>query len=101
MVGHMVIPHLPERLSMDSTEAHKALDSAISTFSDIDGDAGALVTGWVLSVSVVHPSLPGSDGYFSSHSPGLPYHSQLGLHHSALEEMKTTVMTNHLKGRDA
>jgi len=42
VVGHMVIAHLPERLSMDSTEAHKALDSAISTFSDIDGDAALL-----------------------------------------------------------
>lgn len=85
---------------MDSSEANTALDSAICTFSNTHGDTGAMVTGWVLSVSVVHPALPGSDGYFSTHSPGLPHHSQLGLHHSALDEMKTTVMVNHLNERD-
>jgi len=85
---------------MESSPAVHALDTAIGAFAEADGDQGAIVTGWVLNVSVVHPSLPGSDGYFSAHSPGLPYHSQLGLLHSALEEMKTTVMAHHLKGKN-
>jgi hypothetical protein len=83
---------------MESSPALTVLDHTISTFADADCDTGAIVTGWTLSVSVVHPAIPGSDGYFVAHSPGLPYHSQLGLLHSALDEMKTTILVNHLKG---
>jgi hypothetical protein len=98
-VGYMVFSHLPRKaVSMESSPTLTVLDDTISSFVDADCDAGAVVTGWTLSVSVVHPALPGSDGYFVVHSPGLPYHSQLGLLHSALDEMNTTSLVNHLKG---
>ena len=82
---------------MKTDEALSTLDEAVGAFAKEGGDEGSILTGWVLSVSVMHPSMPGSDGYFSAHSPGLPYHTQMGLFHSALEEMKTTVMMNHLE----
>ena len=81
---------------MKTDEALSTLDEAVGAFAKEGGDEGAILTGWVLSVSVMHPSMPGSDGYFSAHSPGLPHHTQMGLFHSALEEMKTAVMVNHL-----
>ena len=83
--------------SMKTDEMLATLDEAVGAFAKEGGDQGSIVTGWVLSVSVMHPSMPGSDGYFSAHSPGLPHHTQMGLFHSALEEMKTTVMMNHLE----
>jgi hypothetical protein len=81
---------------MKTNEALAELDKAISAYSEAGGDQGAIVTGWVLSLSVMHPSLPGSDGYFATNSPGLPYHSQLGLLHAALEDKKATVLSNML-----
>ena len=85
---------------METKEALKALDTAIEDFAEANGDEGAMVIGWVLSASVVHPSMPRSNGYFQVHSEGLPYHSQLGLFHQALEEMKISVMSHHLKGEN-
>lgn len=40
---------------------------------------------------------PGGDGYISLNSEGLPYHSQLGLLHAALEEQNTTILLGALK----
>jgi len=76
---------------MKTNEALAELDKAISAYSEAEGDQGAIVTGWVLSLSVMHPY-----GYFTTNSPGLPYHSQLGLLHAALEDKKATVLSNML-----
>jgi hypothetical protein len=82
---------------MTDHEAVAALDKAISTFVTASGNPGALLTGWVLSGSLKHPALHQSDGYFIQHSPGLPYHSQLGLLMAGLEEKKNLVLINTYK----
>jgi hypothetical protein len=50
----------------------------------------------VLSISVKHPTMPGGDGYISLHSEGLPYHSQIGLLHAALEDKNNQILVNTL-----
>ena len=81
---------------MAKTTAEKVLDDAIGEFVGSQ-DPGALVTGWVLSISVKHPTMPSGDGYISLNSEGLPYHSQIGLLHAALEEKNTTILLGALK----
>jgi len=82
---------------MEDTHAITTLDDSISEYFEKEGDKGAIITGWILSVSVKHPSLPSSDGYFTTNSPGLPHHSQVGLLHGALNDMQATVIANQLK----
>ena len=79
---------------MKSEAAKQRLDDAIAGYVRATGDEGAILTGWVLSGSVQHPSVPGSDGYFTDNSPGLPYHSQLGLLMTSIQEKKNTVLVN-------
>jgi hypothetical protein len=79
---------------MESQAAKQRLDDAIADYVRATGDDGAILTGWVLSGSVQHPSTPGSDGYFTDHSQGLPYHSQLGLLMTSIQEKKNTVLVN-------
>lgn len=80
---------------MESHKQERALDDAIGDVV-ADGDPGAIVTGWVLSVSVKQPAAPRADGYISVHSEGLPYHSQIGLMHAALEEKNNQILINTL-----
>ena len=81
---------------MSETTAESVLEDAIGEFVGSQ-DPGAIVTGWVMSISVKHPSMPGGDGYISLNSEGLPYHSQIGLLHAALEEKNTTILVGALK----
>jgi len=46
---------------------------------------------------VKHPLFPNSDGYITEHSPGLPYHAQLGLLVAAADEKRSTILSNILK----
>lgn len=85
---------------MSDISAKHSLDSAIADYLHNTGDEGAILTGWVLSGSLQHPSLPGTDGYFVEHSDGLPYHSQLGLLMTGLEEKKNVVLINTYKSGD-
>ena len=89
--------HRVEGKYMDTSESISALDEAVTGFAQKCGDAGSIITGWALSVSFMHPSRPGSDGYLTAHSAGLPHHTQLGLFYSAIEEMKTTSLMNQLR----
>jgi len=82
---------------MTDQEALQKLDEAISEFFNTAANAGSLVTGWVLTGSVKHPEMHSSDGYFTQHSEGLPYHSQLGLLTAGLEEKKNLVLINTWK----
>lgn len=86
--------------TMSDISAKHTLDSAIAQHLKDTGDDGAILTGWVLSASVQHPGLPGSDGYFMEHSAGLPYHSQLGLLMTGLEEKKNLVLINTYKSEE-
>ena len=79
---------------MEPQAAKQRLDDAIADYVRATGDDGAILTGWVLSGSVQHPSVPGSDGYFTDNSQGLPYHSQLGLLMTSIQEKKNTVLVN-------
>jgi hypothetical protein len=85
---------------MGDISAQAQLDAAIADYLSATGDDGAILTGWVLSGSVQHPNLPGSDGYFVEHSAGLPYHSQLGLLMTGLEEKKNLVLINTYKNEE-
>lgn len=85
---------------MSDISAKTTLDSAISDFLAHTGDDGAILTGWVLSMSVQHPGLPGSDGYAVEHSAGLPYHSQLGLLMTGLDEKRNLVLINTHKSEE-
>lgn len=81
---------------MKTTEAIKMLEDAVTELAQECGDDGSIVTGWALSVSVLHPARPGSDGYLSAHSAGLPHHTQLGLLYSAIEEINAGFLMNQL-----
>ena len=81
---------------MNTTESTKVLDDSVTEFVQECGDDGSIITGWALRVSIVHPARPGSDGYLTAHSAGLPHHTQLGLLYSAIEEMKVGVLMNQL-----
>jgi len=83
---------------MTNKEALRELDEAVTRYFHGSGGAGEFVTGWVLSASVKHPAHQNSDGYFTQHSEGLPYHSQLGLLVAALEEKQNLVLINTMKG---
>ena len=73
------------------------LDDAVRRFVKEHGDGSDVVTGWVLATSVKHPLFPNSDGYITEHSPGLPYHAQLGLLFAAADEKRNTILANILK----
>jgi hypothetical protein len=79
------------RMSLKDPEV--ALDDAIGDVVK-KGDPGAIVTGWMLSISVKHPTIPQGDGYISMNSEALPYHSQIGLLHAALEEKSNQILLN-------
>ena len=78
-------------MGMSQKDGGVVLDDAIGELVQ-EGDPGAIVTGWVLSISVKHPTMPGGDGYISLHSEGLPYHSQIGLLHAALEDTNNQIL---------
>lgn len=75
----------------------KELEEQIEKYIRANADGVEIVTGWVLSVSAKHPRLSGSDGYIVEHSEGLPYHSQLGLLVSAIDEKKNTILSQVLR----
>lgn len=78
---------------MDNTE----LESYIEKYVRANADGAEIITGWVLSVSVKHPSMETSDGYIVENSEGLPYHSQIGLLTAALDEKRNTVLSQVIK----
>ncbi len=82
---------------MTKNSAQGALDDAVRHYVKERGDGSDVVTGWVLTTSVKHPSLPNSDGYMTEHSPGLPHHAQLGLLFTAADEKKNSILANILK----
>jgi len=69
------------------------LDDSIREYVRRKATGGEIVTGWVLSVSLRHPEIAGSDGYIVDSSSGLPYHSQLGLLMAAMDEKKNIVLS--------
>ena len=85
-----ILPNLGVRQTGSSPGG---LDDAIDELVQ-EGDPGAIVTGWVLSSSVKHPTMPRGDGHISLNSEGLPYHSQIGLLHAALEEKNNQILVN-------
>jgi len=93
VVGDMVFPLLRKGVGMSQKDAEGVLDDAIGELVQ-EGDPGAIVTGWELSISVKHPTMPRGDGYISLNSEGLPYHSQIGLLHAALEEKNNQILVN-------
>jgi len=71
-------------------------DQAVSDYVAAE-DKGLIVTGWVLSAVVKHPSNPTMDGYVVEHSEGMPYHSQLGLLSASLDEKRNNVLNQVIK----
>lgn len=80
-------------MRMSQKETDVVLDDAIGELVQ-EGNPGAIATGWVLSISVKHPTMPRGDGYISVNSEGLPYHSQIGLLHAELEEKNNQILVN-------
>lgn len=82
----------------DSSDAKKVFDRAISDYvANSAGHEGEMVTGWVLSLTVKHPNFGSGDGYIVEHSEGMPYHSQLGLLHAALNEKTNVILSQVIK----
>jgi hypothetical protein len=73
------------------------LESQIEKYVRSNADGKEIITGWVLSVSIKHPSANNSDGYIVENSDGLPYHSQLGLLVAALDEKKSAVLSQIIR----
>ena len=82
---------------MTQNATQGTLDDAVRHYVKENGDGSDVVTGWVLTTTVKHPHLPDSDGYITEHSPGLPYHAQLGLLVAAADEKRSTILSNILK----
>ena len=82
---------------MTQNATQGTLDDAVRHYVKENGDSSDVVTGWVLTTSVKHPLFPNSDGYITEHSPGLPYHAQLGLLVAAADEKRSTILCNILK----
>jgi len=80
---------------MRDQTAELSLDDAIGDVVQ-QGDPGAIVTGWVMSVSVKHQNMPQGDGYIYFHSEALPHHSQIGLLQTALDDKSNTILVNTL-----
>lgn len=73
------------------------LEQQIEKYIRANADGAEIITGWVLSVSVKHPSMETSDGYIVENSEGLPYHSQIGLLTAAIDEKRNTVLSQVIK----
>lgn len=82
-------------MTQDATQS--TLDDAVRHYVKEKGDGSDVVTGWVLTTSVKHSFFPDSDGYIAEHSPGLPYHAQLGLIVAAADEKRNTILANILR----
>lgn len=83
---------------MNNTDAKKVFDQAVSEYvANAQGHEGEMVTGWVLSLTVKHPNFGNGDGYIVENSDGMPYHSQIGLLHAALNEKTNVVLSNIIK----
>ena len=82
---------------MTQNATQSPLDDAVRHYVKEHGDGSDVATGWVLTTSVKHPLFPDSDGYITEHSPGLPYHAQLGLLVAAADEKRNTILANILK----
>ena len=80
---------------MKEQKSELSLDDAIGDVVQ-QGDPGAIVTGWVISVSVKHQNMPKGDGYIYLHSEALPHHSQIGLLQTALEDKSNTILVTTL-----
>lgn len=75
----------------------REFDKAVEQFVHANTGGGEMVTGWVISLSVKHPDRHEADGYVVEHSEGLPYHSQIGLLHAALNEKTNVVLSQVIK----
>lgn len=82
-------------MTQDATQG--TLDDAVRRYAEENADGSDVVTGWVLTTSVKHPLLSSTDGYITEHSPGLPYHAQIGLLVAAADEKRNTILANILK----
>ena len=80
---------------MKDQRAEISLDDTIGEVVQ-QGDPGAIVTGWAISVSVKHQNMPKGDGYVYLHSEALPHHSQIGLLQTALDDKRNTILVNTL-----
>ena len=78
---------------MNNTE----LEEQIEKYVRSNADGAEIITGWVLSVSVKHPEMNGSDGYIVENSEALPYHSQVGLLTAALDEKKNAILSQVIR----
>jgi len=82
---------------MGNTEAKPALDDAVEKFIKAEAGDGNIVTGWVIGISLKNINVPNSDGYVVENSDGMPYHSQIGLITSILDEKKNTILSQIIK----
>jgi hypothetical protein len=82
---------------MEQRTAHSSLEDAVNELVKLEGDEGAILTGWVLTTTMKHPRMGSGDGYVTITSEGLPYHSQVGLLQAALDERRNSILITTLK----
>jgi len=81
-----------------TTNKEKAqFDQAVQDYIKTSATEQDIVTGWVIGVVVKHPDMPNGDGYIVENSDGMPYHSQIGLITSILDEKKNTILSQIIK----
>ena len=81
-----------------TTNKEKAqFDRAVQDYIKTAATEQDIVTGWVIGVVVKHPDMPNGDGYIVENSDGMPYHSQIGLITSILDEKRNTILSQVIK----
>jgi hypothetical protein len=82
---------------MDTNKEKAKFDQAVQDYIKSAATDKDIVTGWVLGVVVKHPEMPNGDGYIVENSEGMPYHSQIGLITSILDEKKNTILSQIIR----
>jgi hypothetical protein len=82
---------------MVSNSAKAKFDQAVQEYIKTEATDKDIVTGWVIGVVVKHPDMPNGDGYIVENSDGMPYHSQIGLITSILDEKRNTILSQVIK----
>lgn len=77
---------------------YRAIDEAINEYVKATTVPGAFVTGFFVVASMSSPEhdVGNNDGYVTIPSDGLPYHSQIGLLHLALQDKQNAGFSGFL-----
>lgn len=70
-----------------TTRARCILEDAIKLYLETIGEPHLFITGWVVSVALASPD-DENDRYVNTRTPGMPYHTALGLFYKGIESLR-------------